>query len=294
MSSSTRARPPSAPLAAGRPIAAHQALRLLIDHLERRPFLIVSDFDGTLSPIVLDPWAAAILPVARRALRRLAGRAGVHVVILSGRTAQDVAGRVRVGGARYLGNHGLERGKLARNARTGRLELEPSSDQQMYFEAAERLAVGVAEAIPEPWLVVERKGPAVAFHYRSAPDILRAAAAVAGAVEKLDPEERLVRYPGRRVLELRPPGATAKGDAMAALLDELEPAVAVALGDDRSDAEAFTILRRARDQGRMAGLALAVQAHAEAPPEVAAAADGVLPSPIEAARFLTGLARLLV
>ncbi len=64
---------------------------------------------------------------------------------------------------------------------------------------------------------------------------------------------------------------------MAALLDELQPAVALALGDDRSDAEAFAILRRAREQGRIVGLALAVQAHAEAPPEVAAAAEGCCP-----------------
>ncbi|MBA3779848.1 MAG: trehalose-phosphatase [Chloroflexi bacterium] len=177
-------------------------MELLEGHLDARPLLVVSDFDGTLSPIVLDPWAAAMLPVARRALRRLAGRDGVHVVILSGRTARDVVSRVRVGGARYLGNHGLERGRLARRAWAGGLALEPAPTPEAHLAAAERLAGGVAQAVPEPWLVVERKGPAVAFHYRSAPDIGEAAAAVAAAVEMLDPEQQLVRYPGRRVLEL--------------------------------------------------------------------------------------------
>ena len=36
--------------------------------LDLRPMLVVSDFDGTLSRIVVDPWSASIVPLARRAL----------------------------------------------------------------------------------------------------------------------------------------------------------------------------------------------------------------------------------
>ena len=38
-------------------VRAHNALRLVDPMLRERPFLVVSDFDGTLSRIVLDPWA---------------------------------------------------------------------------------------------------------------------------------------------------------------------------------------------------------------------------------------------
>ena len=64
------------------------AVELAARHLAGRPLLVVSDFDGTLARIVDDPWGASILPLGRRALRSLAGMPQVHVVVLSGRTAQ--------------------------------------------------------------------------------------------------------------------------------------------------------------------------------------------------------------
>jgi trehalose 6-phosphate phosphatase len=272
-------------------VSGAQALAQAAPDLDKRPLLVISDFDGTLSQIVQDPWAATMLASARRALRRLAGTPDVHVAILSGRTAADVVARARVGGAWYLGNHGLERGRLERRRRAGSLAVESDPANAAFVERVERLAGLVAQRVAAPWLIVEQKGPAVAFHYRAAPDLAAAATKVAEAVEAADPDQTFARFPGRRVLELRPPGATAKGQATRWLLDEIRPAVAFALGDDRSDAEAFTALRRARDAGDTRGLALAVQAHAEAPPEVASSADLVLASPGEAARFLSGLSR---
>lgn len=274
-------------------VTARDALRRAGPLLELRPILVVSDFDGTLSPIVLDPWGALMLPLARRALRRLAGAPGVHVAILSGRGAADVAERVRIGGARYLGNHGVESGRLARRQRAGTLTIEVVTVAQHLADAAERLATELPLSIPEPWLVVERKPPAVAFHFRGAPDVDAAGVRVRETVERLDPEQLLVRFPGRRVLELRPPGLPAKGEGMELLLREHEPAVAFMLGDDVSDAEAFSALTAARARGVVEGLAIAVQARTEVPPAVAAAADLTLASPVEAARFLAGLARRL-
>ena len=274
-------------------ITARASLRRAAPLLALRPLLVVSDFDGTLSPIVMDPWGAAVLPAAQRALRRLAGVDGVHVAILSGRTASDVAARTRIGGASYLGNHGVERGRLERRQRAGSMAIEVVAVADRYAEAAERIATRLPQLIPDPWLVVERKAPAVSLHFRSAPDVAAAAELVAEAVDRLDPGGELVRFPGRRVLELRPPGVPAKGEAMESLLEEHQPAVALMLGDDVSDAEAFVALTSARAAGRLDGLAIAVQARTETPPAVTAAADLVLASPAEAARFLSGLARRL-
>ncbi len=268
-----------------------QALAVAAPLLRLRPLLVVSDFDGTLSPIVLDPWAARVLPLAQRALRRLASVDGVEVVILSGRGALDVAGRARIGGATYLGNHGVELGRLARRQRAGTLSVEVVRVPQRYVRAAEQLADELPREVPEPWLIVERKPPAVAFHFRAAPDVVEAGQRVLEAVDRLDPERLLIRFPGRRVLELRPPDLPAKGDAMRRLLRERRPRAALMLGDDVSDAEAFASLAAARRSRRVEGLAIAVQARAEVPPQVTEAADLVLASPVEAARFLAGLAR---
>ncbi|MDQ3493196.1 MAG: trehalose-phosphatase, partial [Chloroflexota bacterium] len=196
---------------AGDVITARAALRRAAPLLALRPLLVVSDFDGTLSPIVMDPWGAAVLPAAQRALRRLAGVADVHVAILSGRTASDVAARTRIGGASYLGNHGVERGRLGRRQRAGSMAIEVFAVPDRYAAAAERVATRIPALILDEWLVVERKAPAVSLHFRSAPDVDAAGARVAEAVDRLDPERELVRFPGRRVLELRPPGVPAKG-----------------------------------------------------------------------------------
>ena len=281
------------PAPALKSISVAQAVALAAGHLERRPLLFCSDFDGTLSQIVADPWGASILPLGRAALRRLAGTPGVFVAVLSGRTAADVAARVRVGNVIYLGNHGLERGYLPRGGRPEALRTTFAPVDPAAADEAERLASEVAARIGEPWLVVERKPPAVAFHYRQAPDVGAAGALVRAAVDELEPTGMLQRFPGRRVLELRPPGAIAKGEAMRGLLDEVRPGSVFMLGDDVSDAHAFAVLREARANGETDGIAAAIQARAEVPPEVAATADLVLGSPRDAARFLAALARWL-
>src|SRR5262245_28587122 len=252
------------------------ALEVARPMLAERPMLVVSDFDGTLAQLNLDPWAARILPLARRSLRLLAATPGVYVVLLSGRTAVDLAGRARVGGATYLGNHGAERGQLPRRGRADRIEVVIAPAPDEVKEVAVRLADGVPGLVPEPWLVVERKIPAIAFHFRGAPDVPAAAARVRAAVEQLDPDQALVRFQGTRVLELRPHGAPAKGDAMRALLDEHHPRVAFALGDGRDDALAFDVLRSARLAGECDGLAIAVAAHHDALADIAQRADLVL------------------
>lgn len=273
------------------PATVADALALAREHLRRRPLLVVSDFDGTLSQIVTDPWAAAILPLGRRALRRLAGMAGVHVVVLSGRTATDVATRVRVGNVTYLGNHGMERAHLRRGGRPESLVPRIADSPPAAARAAERVAAEIRRLLPDDWLVVEHKAPAVALHYRAAPDLPVAAERVRAAVDELDGDGVLQRFPGRRVLELRPVGAAAKGETLAALIDELRPASVFMLGDDVSDAEAFRVLRQARAAKATDGLAVAVQARAEAPPEVLQAADVVLASPRDATRFLAAVGR---
>ncbi len=276
------------------PVTVRAAVDAAAAHLARRPLLVVSDFDGTLSRIVDDPWGAQILPLGRRALRALAGHPNVHVVVLSGRTAADVAARVRVGGVTYLGNHGMERGFVPRRGRPDRLRTSVDEASHEAVHAAERLADELPRLIPEPWLIVERKPPAVAFHYRTAPDVPAAGARVRAAVDELDPDGVLERFPGRRILELRPFGAVAKGEALTSLIDEIRPASVFMLGDDVSDAMAFRALREIRAKGGTDGVAVAIQARAEVPAEVLASADIVLGSPVDATRFLAALYRKLV
>jgi trehalose-phosphatase len=262
--------------------------------------LVVCDFDGTLAEGSRDPGAAAIVPLARRALRRLAGVAAarpdrVSVAILTGRTAADVAARVRVGGILYLGDHGLQAGSFPRRGDPARIETTFRAGHESSLAPAEVLATRVPEVLGDPaWLFVERKGPSVAFHVRQAEDRVAARAAVEAAIAEVDsasPPHDLAHYRGRLVVDLRPRDAGGKREAFEALLADLRPATVVAFGDDSSDADAFAVLRAARGAGAMGGLAVAVTGPHGMPDDVRAAADALLGTPRDVARALSALAR---
>jgi trehalose 6-phosphate phosphatase len=269
------------------------------------PLLVVTDFDGTLSPIVQDPMGAVIEPLARTALRRLAKLAEdrpdrLTVVVLSGRTSSDVAGRVRVGGVRYLGNHGLEAGRLARHARPESLAVRADPTLELWVPATAALADAVADRLGRPeWLFVELKGPSVAFHFRQAPDVDRAREQVLLAIDAAegaagDNQLGMSRLEGRRIVELRPVGAGGKGAAVERLIERERPGALVMLGDDRSDAEGFAVIGEARRRGKLDAVAIAVHGARETPPEVRESADVELATTHDAARLLSILARALV
>lgn len=264
--------------------------------------LILSDFDGTLAEGSRDPAAAAIVPLARVALRRLAGIARerpdrLAVAVLTGRTVADVATRVRVGGIQYLGDHGLQAGSYPRGGRAERLTPAIQPGHEASMEPAERFARRVPELLGHPaWLFVEHKGPSVAFHVRQAEDRAAARAAVEAAIKTVDdelPEHDLAHYRGRLVVDLRPRAAGGKGEALERLLAELRPSTVIAFGDDSSDADAFAVLRAARDAGQLDGLAVAVTGPHGMPDEVRVVADAVLETPFQAARWLASIARTL-
>jgi len=256
-----------------------------------RRLLVATDFDGTLSRLVLDPWRAGIIPAAQRALRRLASAPETHVAFISGRTVSDLARRARVGGASYHGDHGAEWALASRGFRPAALRIEHEPVDPAALAMAARLREEVPRIVDEPWLVVEDKGPAVTFHFRSAPDTDAARTRVRAAVDAVDGEHLLAQPGGRRAWELRPRGATTKGVALARLIDEHQPGLVLMLGDDRHDAEAFDAVRVARRADGLEGLAVAVISPAADTGEMARRADLLFERADVTARFLTLLAR---
>ncbi len=275
----------------------------------RPPLLVVADFDGTLAPGSRDPGSAAIDPLARRALRRLAkvavDRPGrVTAVVLTGRTVSDVAERVRVGGIEYLGDHGLQHGRLPRGARAAALRVVVEPGLEAHVDPAERLARGVVEELGGPdWLFVEQKGPSVAFHVRQAEDIAAARATVVAAIVAVERREGLSdhgleHYRGRSVVDLRPREAGGKREAIERLLERERPGALVVLGDELSDVDAFEAVVAARStpagsaagRGTLVGLTIAVHGARPAPVELSAVADLHLDSARAVARALSALA----
>jgi trehalose 6-phosphate phosphatase len=234
-----------------------------------RRALIATDFDGTLAPIVADPRAARAVPGAVSALRRLATAVGTLAVI-TGRPAADAVaygGLDAVPGLIVLGHYGWQRwqdGKLA------------GPDSPAAVQAARQALPGVLGQAGAPdgtW--IEDKGHALAVHTRRAADPESALRLLRAPLGDLAARLGLAAEPGRMVIELRLPGVD-KGTALTGLAAERAADPVVFCGDDLGDLPAFAAVRALRAEG-IRGCAVA-SASLESP-QVAAAADLVVPGP---------------
>jgi trehalose 6-phosphate phosphatase len=257
-----------------------RATSLVRTALAAAPAGLLSDLDGTLAPIVADPPSARPLPGAAEALAALARRIAV-IGIVSGRAAADVRRILGRDDILVIGNHGLE-------------WLEPGADEPVASPELAEVARAVEEALAavpdEPGVTAEAKGLSATVHFRNAPDPAAAGARVRAALESAAIPGVALR-PGRMSLELRPAGAGDKGTAVASVVERFGLRGLVVIGDDVTDLDMFRAARRAREAGVMAAV-IGVGGGGEVPPEVAAAADALLPDPEAVVRLLQRLGHM--
>lgn len=206
-----------------------------------RPLMLLLDIDGTLSPIAPRPEYAIVPDVTRQLLNDLTATPDVHVVVVTGRSADDGRRLVCADGAWMIGNHGIEVAPPHRTA--------SAREDVAHFEP--RIANAVARArqcAEDPaWqgVIVEDKRWTLSVHYRLAhprivPELTR-------AMEQVAAELGLKVTLGKEVVELRPPIAVDKGTAAVELADTLgathDGASLFAAGDDRTDEDMFRALR---------------------------------------------------
>jgi trehalose 6-phosphate phosphatase len=242
-----------------------------IEALRERPqqSAILCDIDGTLSPIVDDPEAAAVPEPTRQLLRGLADRYRL-VACVSGRRASTARRLVGLPELTYAGNHGLE---LLLPG-----EVEPRPDPALGHRAGAAASFAGRldwRALESVGLQLEDKGPIQAVHWRRAadPEVARERAE---ALAELAEAEGLVTHFGRMVLELRPTAEIDKGVAVRRLVGESAARRALFGGDDRTDLDAFAALRAMTAAGELE-MALCVGiASAEAPTGLADQADLVV------------------
>jgi trehalose 6-phosphate phosphatase len=270
---------------AGKSQTARATWQELFEPLRAEPAraAILTDFDGTLAPIVEHADDAALPGEARAVLVRLIDRYGL-VAAVSGRRATDVRRRIDLDGIAYAGNHGLE---LLLPG-----ESEPTADPSVAGrerEAASFLAAVEAGRLEEAGVWPEDKGPIQALHWRGATDEARASA-VAHEVAVEAGRAGLEPRWGRKVLELRPVGGGGKDGAVAALLAADGIDRAVYAGDDRTDVDAFRRLAELREAGELVAAVRLGVLSAEGPAEIAEEADVTVEGPAGWLEILTWLA----
>lgn len=256
------------------------ALGLARDALADGPAGLLTDFDGTLSPIVSDPARARLVDGVAEALIHLAARLAV-VAIVTGRSPVDARRMTGVPGLLIAGNHGTE-------------WLEPGATEPVSgadVAAISQRLDGLLGRLPTlDGVVIEQKGLSATAHYRAAPDPDATRDAIVDALGAVEPAGMELRH-GRMSVELRPRGLGDKGSATRAIIDRFALRGAVVMGDDLTDLDMFAAVAEARTAGRLRAVIIGVgSGHGEVPPDVTAAADVVLPDVAAAAALLTGLA----
>jgi trehalose 6-phosphate phosphatase len=200
--------------------------------------VLMLDYDGTLAPFQIDRHKAYPYPGVLPLLEQIQQSGKTRMIVITGRPVEEVQTLLRpFHGVEIWGAHGLEH-QLA----DGTLRQVPIAPESVSIleQARDWLAAnGMADR-------TEVKPGGVAVHWR-------------GLAEKAIAEVRtlaligwnpLARHPGLKLLsfegglELRI-SRPDKGDAVAAILEELHPDIPVAfLGDDLTDEDAFHKLAR--------------------------------------------------
>lgn len=228
---------------------------------------LVTDVDGTISPIEALPEQARVLPTARDALAALRDRLAVLAVV-SGRTALDAQRMVDLAGVTYIGNHGLE--ILTPHGP----EVVPEARPWVPRIAA---ALACVAAAPLPTgVVVENKGATGSVHYRLTADPDAARREVLTVLQACAAPTGLRIEDGRMVVNLLPPLTVSKGSAVSWLVRERRLERLVYFGDDITDAHAFRALAQLHDAQGVETLSVGVVG-AETPHVVRDLADTTVP-----------------
>ena len=238
-----------------------------------RHVLLLSDYDGTLTPIVELPELALLPDGVRRLLERLVHQRHIRTGIISGRALSDLKSRVGIAGLVYAGNHGLEiQGPGVAFVSPLAAELRPVL-RVIHFVLSRALST-VRGAL------VEDKGLSLSVHYRmvdpsraqEVEDIVKKTVGPAQATGKV----RLTS--GKKVHEIRPAVDWNKGNAVRLLMRRYGKGgrrsglVPLYLGDDVTDEDAFKAIEAYGDGisvfvGRPNGQSVA-RYHLKSPEEV--------------------------
>lgn len=211
--------------------------------LGERHLLLVTDFDGTLSDLAPTPAEAVMSSAVRDALTAMAGRPRTTLAVVSGRRIDDVRMRTQDVAPYVGGLHGLEI-----DGPTGGFRhpaLQRAAPVLADILARARLALGWC-----PEVVLEDKTYAVTCHVRRvrADDAGRALGQFVEIAQPALDADLLRVLPGAQALELLPAVEWHKGKAVDWIRSvvDIGPTSGVGvvyLGDDRTDEDAFAVLK---------------------------------------------------
>ncbi|XP_043810407.1 probable trehalose-phosphate phosphatase F isoform X4 [Manihot esculenta] len=243
--------------------SALNSFEQITNFAKTKKIAIFLDYDGTLSPIVVDPDQATMSDEMRSVVRNVAKY--FPTAIISGRSRDKVYELVGLTELYYAGSHGMDiMGPINRAVSNNQPNCIKSIDQQgkevNLFQPAREFIPMIDEVFRTlventkeiKGAKVENHKFCASVHYRNVDE--KNWHTIAQCVHDI-----LTQYPrlrlthGRKVLEIRPVIDWNKGRAVEFLLESLglskrDDVLPIYIGDDRTDEDAFKVLRE-RNQG---------------------------------------------
>lgn len=200
------------------------------------------DLDGTLVDIQDRPHAVTASAELRMLLRELDNRMSGAVALVTGRTLADADRILDTSLTNMAGVHGYE---LQRN---GKISHDNIGLLAMRAAADDLRMLMQQRAVPA---LVEDKEASLALHFREAPEHAEAVRAIAVEVAR---RRKLRVLEGKMVVELVA-GARTKGHAVVAFMSArpFKGRIPIAIGDDRTDEDAFAAAARMGGFGVLVG-----------------------------------------
>lgn len=220
-------------------------MKVLLENLDEfkeklnYPLFIMSDYDGTLTPIIENPENSKLSRDMRGVLSKLSELCPLAIV--SGRSLEDIKARVGINDIYYVGNHGIEI--------TGPDIDFIKSEAEKNIQVIDKICEDIEERIGyRTGLIIENKKFTASIHYRSLEenDISRVKEVILDSARPYIVNGVVKVLHGKKIFEVRPDINWDKGKAVSWLLKSTgfgEKSYPLYLGDDETDEDAFRSLK---------------------------------------------------
>jgi len=241
-------------------------LDLIQETLNRFPFGLINDVDGTISRTAPTPQQAKVSPLCHYYLSNLCNHLAL-VAAISGRPALEIKNMIKIDGMVYIGNHGLERWAKGHS--------EFQKDAQDYARIIKTAIEELVPLLSIEGVSIEDKGVTATIHYRLCPEPQLAETKILNAVAVLSQAGSLRIIKERMAIDLLPPVEVNKGTATLDLIQEYNLQGGIYLGDDLTDVDAFKAIHTASHDSNFQGFAIGTTSQ-EMPEKLVAEADFTL------------------
>lgn len=222
---------------------AFSGIDSIANSLRNKIVYLFLDYDGTLAPIARTPEAAKISGETRRVLMRLSGVGRCKIAVVSGRSLQDISGRINIRNIVYVGNHGFE----IKGPGINFIKFISTGQRKVLENISKKLKNKFSSI---RGVLIEDKNFSLSIHYRLAGKKyrLKIQKEFRRIISSFGFKKKVNIKKGKMSLEVRPCVAWNKGSAVRWLLKrhpyfKSRSVFAVYIGDDTTDEDAFRYLK---------------------------------------------------